>query len=130
MTIDLWMLVASGLLAMFAFLVYAAGRFLLPGGIAWAFSNRQVPFEAPPWVSRAVRAHQNLTENIVPFTILVLVAHVTGKANAATALGAELFFAARVAHLLLYTAGITYLRTAAFAVGIVGEVIILMQLLR
>ena len=74
------------------------------------------------------RAHANLTENLAPFAILVLVAHVAGKANATTALGAQLFFWGRVAHVLVYTAGIIYLRTAVFALAAIGELMILLQL--
>jgi uncharacterized MAPEG superfamily protein len=83
-----------------------------------------------PWVSRSVRAHQNLTESLALFAILVLTAHVSGKANEMTALGASLFFYSRIAHILLYTAGIIYLRTLAFFVGAAGEVLILLQLLK
>ena len=130
MTIDLWMLVASGLLGAAFPVVYAAGRFQAPGGFAWAFGNRDTVLPVQPWVDRAVRAHDNLTENLALFAILVLVAHVAGKANDATALGATLFFWARVAHFVLYTAGAKYLRTAAFFVAVGGELLILLQLLK
>jgi uncharacterized MAPEG superfamily protein len=130
MTIDLWMLVATGLLGAALPLVYLTGRAAVPGGLAWAFGNRDTPLDVKPWVLRAVRAHDNLTENIALFAILVLVAHVTGKASATTALGAELFFYGRVAHIALYTAGAVYLRTAAYFVGAAGEILILLQLFK
>ncbi|HKY90429.1 MAG TPA: MAPEG family protein [Nevskiaceae bacterium] len=129
MTTDLWMLVATALLAAAIPLVYAAGRFQVPGGFRWAFGNREAPLTGvPEWAQRTVRAHANLTENIAGFAILVLVAAVAGKANEMTALGAQLFFWGRVAHLGLYTAGVTYLRTVAFFVAAAGEVLILIQL--
>jgi uncharacterized MAPEG superfamily protein len=130
MTTDLWMLVATGLLSTFVPLIYAAGRFQVPGGFAWAFGNRETPLDVAPWVSRAVRAHQNLTENLALFAILVLTAHVAGKANAATALGASLFFWGRLAHIFIYTAGLVYLRTAVFFVAAAGELVILLQLFK
>lgn len=130
MTTDLWMLVATGLLGAALPLVYLAGRAAVPGGIAWAFGNRDTELKVAPWVLRAVRAHDNLTENFGLFAVLVLVAHVTGKANATTALGAELFFFARVAHIALYTAGAVYVRTAAYFVGVAGEILILLELLK
>jgi uncharacterized MAPEG superfamily protein len=130
MTTDLWMLVATGLLSAFIPLIYAVGRGQIPGGLAWAFGNRERPLEVREWTARAVRAHQNLTENLAPFAILVLVAHVTGKHNEATALGATLFFLGRVAHVLVYTAGWIYIRTAVFFVAVVGEVMILLQLFK
>ena len=130
MTADLWMLVATGLWSAMIPTIYAVGRFQAPGGGAWAFGNRETPLEVAPWVSRAVRAHQNLTENLALFAILVLVAHVTGKANGATALGATLFFIARVAHTVMYTAGLIYVRTAVFSLGTIGEIMILIQLFK
>lgn len=130
MTTDLWMLVLTGLWAALIPTIYAAGRFQVTGGVAWAFGNRDSDLPVAAWVSRTVRAHNNLTENLGLFAILVLVAHVTGKANATTALGAELFFAGRVAHTLLYSAGVKYLRTGAFFLSLVGEIMILLQLFK
>jgi uncharacterized MAPEG superfamily protein len=129
MTTDLQMLVWTAVLCLLLPSLYAGGRLSRPGGVAWGFGNRDVSFETAPWTGRAVRAHLNLVENMPPFIALVVVAHLTGRANDTTALGATIFFWARVAHALIYTAGIVYLRTAAFAVALAGEVMILSQLL-
>jgi uncharacterized MAPEG superfamily protein len=128
MTTDLWMLVATGLMSLLFPAVYLVGRVQTPGGMEWALGNRDTRLEAPAWVDRALRAHANLTENLAPFAILVLVAHVTGKANAMTALGATIFFLGRLAHFAVYTAGIVGLRTAVFFIAAAGEVLILIQL--
>ena len=130
MTTDLVMLVATAVLCLLLPTVYAVGRGQMPGGLAWAFGNRDTPLVVPAWTRRAERAHANLVENLAPFAILVLVAHVAGRANATTALGATLFFWARVAHAAIYVGGLVYLRTLAFFVGVVGEVMILVQCLR
>ena len=79
MTTDLWMLVATGLWSAALPLVYGAGRVQVPGGLPWAFGNRDTSLKVAPWVDRAVRAHQNLTENLAAFAILVLVAQVAGE---------------------------------------------------
>jgi len=128
MTTDLWMLVATAVLSMLIPSIYLTGRMQVPGGMEWAFGNRDRELAVPPWAGRAIRAHVNLTENLAPFAVLVLVAQVAGKANSLTALGAEMFFFARVAHLIVYTAGITMVRTAVFFVGVAGEILILSQL--
>jgi len=130
MTTDLWMLVYSALLCVSLPVVYLVGRSGAPGGLAWGFGNRDTTLDTPPWVGRAVRAHLNLVENLAPFAILVLVASLAGKANGWTALGAQLFFWARVAHVAVYTAGIVGVRTAVFFVGVIGELLILLQLFR
>ncbi len=128
MTTDLWMLVWSGLLCVLIPNVYVMGLSQVPQGWAWGFGNRDTPLELPAWSTRARRAHANLVENLAPFAILVVVAHLAGKANATTALGATIFFWARVAHFAIYTMGIPYVRTLVFALGSVGEILILIQL--
>jgi len=130
MTTDLTMLVATALLCLGIPFIYGAGRFSQPGGAAWAAGNRETPLKVPAWTERAVKAHANLIESLAPFAILVLVAQVSGKADAATALGATIFFWGRVAHLAMYVAGVVYLRTLAWFGAWVGGAIILVQLFR
>lgn len=128
MTTDLWMLVSTTLLCLLMPLVYVVGEMQVPGGMEWGLGNRDKPFELPPWAARAKRAHANLVENLLPFAALVLVAHVAGKANATTALGASLFFWSRLVYAVIYTAGITTVRTVVFFVAQAGLVLILLQL--
>ena len=130
MTTDLWYLVWTALLTTVIPMIYLAGRIQMPGGLQWALGSRDEPFEIPDWARRAERAHANLTENLATFAALVLVAHVAGKANATTALGAQIFFWARIAHVAVYTAGIPGLRTGVFFVGAAGELMILFQLFK
>jgi uncharacterized MAPEG superfamily protein len=80
-------------------------------------------------VGRAQRAHRNMLESLALFAALVLVAHVSGRANAMTALGAAIFFYSRVAYALVYWLGIIWVRTLVFTVAIVGLLLILKQLL-
>ena len=129
MTTDLVMLVWTALLCLLVPALYLIGRAQAPGGMAWAFGNRETTLAAAPWVGRAERAHRNLVENLGPFAVLVLVANVSGRADAATALGATLFFWARLGHVVVYTAGLVGVRTAVFFVGTAGELLILSRLL-
>jgi uncharacterized MAPEG superfamily protein len=123
------MLVWTALLALGLPFIYLAGLTQAPGGAAWSLSNRAEPLAGiPEWAARAQRAHLNLLQNLAPFAILALVAQVSGKANATTALGATIFFWARMAHAAVYIAGIKYLRTLVFAVATFGVVLILAQL--
>ena len=130
MTTDLWMLIASTLLCLLLPSVYGVGRSQAPGGLQWSLGNRDTSLTVTAWTDRAVRAHLNMMENLAPFAILVLTAHVAGKANAMTALGSVIFFLGRLAHAIVYVAGITVVRTLVFFVSVVGEVIILVQLFR
>ena len=128
MTTDLWMLVWTALMCVLMPLVGVTGLLLLPGGPAYGFGNRDDEFDVPHWIGRVRRSHSNLVENLAPFAVLVLVAHVSGKANSTTALGATIFFWSRVAHFIIYTVGIPYARTAAFAVSVTGALMILKEL--
>lgn len=98
-------------------------------GMPTMVGNREPAPEFSGWVGRAVRAHRNTLESLVLFAILVLAAAVTNRANAMTALGAALFFWARVAHAVIYLAGIAWLRTIAWSVSVAGLALIFLQLI-
>jgi uncharacterized MAPEG superfamily protein len=104
--------------------------FQMPGGAKWGFGNRDDDFAVPAWLLRGRRAHANMVENLLPFACLVLVAHLGGKANATTALASQLFLAARIVYTLVYMAGIPVLRTLVFALGVLAQFLILLQILR
>jgi len=128
MSPDLTYLVWAAALTMVQLLIVIVGAsFTIP--LPVLAGNRETPVEGKGWLGRAQRAHRNILETLVLFAILVLVAHVTGKANAATAMGAAIYFWARVAHAAIYVAGITWIRSLAFGISMVGLVMILLQLL-
>ncbi|MGH8766069.1 MAG: MAPEG family protein, partial [Burkholderiales bacterium] len=77
---------------------------------------------------RATRAHRNMLENLVLFAALVLVAVYAGKTDSTTLMGAQIFLWARVAYAVIYVAGIPWLRTAVWAVSVVGMLMIFSQL--
>ncbi|MBM3645424.1 MAG: hypothetical protein FJX02_13925 [Alphaproteobacteria bacterium] len=81
------------------------------------------------WVGRSKRAHANMLENLILFAVLVLLAHVSGKANATTALGATLFFWARLVYAGVYIAGVAWVRTVVWFISVIGLILIASQLL-
>lgn len=99
-------------------------------GLPRLAGNREGLGEMPGWAGRAARAHRNMLENLVLFAILVLAARAANISNAMTLLGAQLFFWGRVAHGILYLAGIAWVRTAAWAVSVIGLLLIFLQLVR
>ncbi|HYD38286.1 MAG TPA: MAPEG family protein [Allosphingosinicella sp.] len=127
MTPDLQMLVWSAALFIVQMLVASAGAQGQLGLPALAGNREDLP-AIRGWAGRARRAHSNMLENLLVFAIVVIVAHVAGKANPTTALGAALFFWARLAYAVIYVAGIPWLRTAAWAVSLAGIVLIFTQL--
>ena len=128
MTVDLTYLVWTVALTLALQLDVIVGAMgTIPTGVL--AGNRETPVEAKGWLGRAQRAHRNMLESVALFGILVLVAHVAGKSNAMTAMGAAIYFWARLAHAVIYTAGITWVRSLVFGISMVGLVIILLQLL-
>jgi uncharacterized MAPEG superfamily protein len=90
--------------------------------------NRDNLPEITGWAGRACRAHRNMLENLPLFIALVLVAKLTNRADAATLLGAQLFFWGRLAYAIVYLAGIPFVRTLTWLVSVVGLVMIFSQL--
>jgi uncharacterized MAPEG superfamily protein len=123
MPYDLQMLVSSGVLALAQMLI--AVLVAIPAvGLPKLASNRE---GLPPFTGlalRAQRAHLNMIENLVVFAIFVIVAQLTGRANATTALGSTLFFWARLVYAVVYLAGIPWVRTGVWAVSFVGIVMV------
>jgi uncharacterized MAPEG superfamily protein len=74
----------------------------------------------PLWGERAHRAYLNAVETFAPFAALVIVAHVAGKSDAMTAFWAAAYFWLRLAHAIVYFAGLAYIRTLVFTLGFVA----------
>ena len=81
--------------------------------------NRDNLKEATPMGGRAERAAKNSIEAAVFFVPLALVAHAAGL-DAEVLLGAQIAFWARIAYVPIYIAGIKYLRSLVWIVGVVG----------
>jgi uncharacterized MAPEG superfamily protein len=128
MTPELMYLVWSVALTVVLVVIAVAGA-TQEVGLPTLAGNREGLPEMTGWAGRAQRAHWNMLESLVLFAILVIAAQLAGKTNAVTALGAKVFFWGRVAHAVIYLAGIPWLRTAAWAVSIVGLFMIFWQLI-
>jgi len=107
----------------------AAGAADFQNGIAWGLGNREEIPAVPGWGGRAKRAYINMAENLLPFAILVLIAHSAGKTGDMSVLGAQVFLVSRLAYALLYIAGVKVLRSLAYGGGLVGMGMIVYQIL-
>ena len=81
--------------------------------------NRDNLREATPMGGRAERAAKNSVEAAVFFVPLALIANAAGL-DAEVLLGAQIAFWARIAYVPIYIAGIKYLRSLVWIVGVVG----------
>ncbi|MEM9063723.1 MAG: MAPEG family protein [Pseudomonadota bacterium] len=119
MTPELTYLAYTAVLTALLWMPYAVG--LAVKGAVTADSFRDpTPPELPAWVKRCNRAHINAVESIAPFAVLVLIAHLAGISTEMTALWAMIYFLARLAHAVIYWLGIPFLRTLAFATGLIA----------
>ena len=119
MSIELMMLAAAGGLILLLTLLQGT-RNVLVLGLPTAAGNQH---EIAPWLGandRLNRAIKNQVEGIAIFAPIVLAVSQLGLTNETTALGAQVFVAARLVHALVYTAGIPWVRTTAWAAGVAG----------
>lgn len=124
MTTDMLMLIASAVLCLLLAFPYTLG-FIFSRGLFVVAGNREDFPVGHGWIGRSHRAHLNMVENLVPFAALVLAAAVMGRADAWTALGAQVFFYSRVVHAVVYTIGVPWLRTLAYVGGLAGMAMVL-----
>jgi uncharacterized MAPEG superfamily protein len=83
-----------------------------------AFSNRDAVPTPSPAAARADRAAKNMLENLALFAVVLLAAFAAGETRGQVRLGANLFLAARLLYFPVYVAGIKYLRTILWAIGV------------
>ncbi|WP_411834368.1 MAPEG family protein [Pseudoxanthomonas mexicana] len=120
MTTEIQMLawaVALGL----AHILLAAGAATAQRGLRWNAGNREAAL--PPlagMAGRLERAQRNFLETFPLFAAVALAVVVAGRADAHTALGAQIYFWARLAYLPIYAIGIPYLRSLVWAISAWG----------
>jgi len=77
---------------------------------------------------RLMRAQANLFETLPIFAAAVIMAHIAGKDGQLTAIGAHLYFFARLIYLPLYAFGVPYIRTLVWLIAAIGLVMVLAAL--
>jgi uncharacterized MAPEG superfamily protein len=129
MTTDLTMLAYC--VALFLVLLLVQGTIgVLTFGLPYAASSRDEPPAPSVLYNRASRIVRNHGEGLALFAPVVLIAAVVGAESPTTALGAQIYFYARLAHAITYFAGVAYVRTIAWAAGLVGFGMIFLALFR
>jgi len=109
-------------------LVLAATVMTRDQGTAYNLSPRDGAGPRPSSLlaGRLDRAFANFKETFAFFAVAVLVVTALGKANATSALGAQIYFWARLVYVPVYAAGIPVARTLIWAVSIAGLVMVLL----
>jgi uncharacterized MAPEG superfamily protein len=98
----------------------------------WAAMDNPKPGDTPqsPWAMRLYFAHTNAVENLIVFAPLVLILDALNISNLWTVIACVVFFWARLAHAILYTLGVPVLRTIAFSIGFICQVVLVLAIFR
>jgi uncharacterized MAPEG superfamily protein len=80
------------------------------------------------WAQRMMHAHANAVENLVVFGLLVLITDSLNIRTDLTAFACALYFWSRLAHVVVYTAGLPAGRTLAFTGGFIAQVILVLAI--
>jgi uncharacterized MAPEG superfamily protein len=98
-------------------------------GLVAAVGYPENPKPLSDWATKMKAGHANAVENLVVFATLVLIANAAGVSNATTVLACEIYFWARLVHIIAYTFAVPWVRTLAFTVGFICQAAILLQLI-
>ncbi len=127
MSIELTCLAASAILCLILPFIYVA-LYNKQVGFAGVSGNRENAPEPTGAAGRGRRAHHNLLENLVPFSVAVILAHFAGISNNITVDGALIFLVARIVHALSYILGIPVVRTLAYLASVVGTAMVFLEI--
>ena len=122
MTTDLKYLAWTAMLTAALWIPYVVCQVMTNGFLAPPNYVDPAPRPVPLWGKRADRTYLNAVEVFAPLAVLVIVAHLTGKANAMTAFWAACFFWLRLAHAVVYLLAVPYVRSLIFTLGFVAIV--------
>ena len=101
----------------------------LSKGIMWALGAQDEPREPSVVAGRVERALRNYVYNLPAFIALALTLAVTGLGTEQTALGAALWFWARVAYVPAYASGVILVRSVAWFASLAGLALMILPLL-
>lgn len=131
MTTELFYLVLTAILAASLWIPFIVGVTNQTAVPANDFTRPPDLTQMPAWVHRAHRAHLNMIEQMLPFAVLVLLAHALGVSTTWTAAAAAVFFWSRVAHAVGMITGLATfpIRPIIFTVAWAAILVIAVQIL-
>lgn len=130
MTTELYWLTLTVLMTAVMWLPYILDRIIVRGLVAAVTDTKaETGAEQSEWGKRAMRAHMNAVEGLVIMAPAVLIAHALKITTPEIGTAVMVYFFARLAHYLVYTAGIPVLRTLTFAAGWVCQMIVILAVL-
>lgn len=120
MTTELKILLGSILLGIFQILLAVAAA-TKHRGIQWNIGSREEPASPlPPVAARLGLAAENFKETFPFFLAAVVIVQFLSKNSNTTALGAQMYFFARVLYVPIYGYNITHVRTLVWGASMAG----------
>jgi uncharacterized MAPEG superfamily protein len=129
-SIELHMLVFTSILGIVQLLA-AAQVMTAQRGVKWNLGSREG--KAAPltgMAGRLERAFRNLLETFPFFAAAVLTVQLAHKNSSLTAIGAQVYFYARVLYFPVYAAGLPIVRTVIWCISLAGLCLMLWALLK
>ncbi len=124
MATELWILLWAAALGLVHILLAA---FVWTGEVGLEYNagprDREKPVSGK-LTGRLKRAQANFFETFPLFAAAILVAVVAGRTGGHAALGGWIYLAGRVVYIPLYAVGVPYLRSIAWAVSLIGLVMV------
>ncbi|TQV75824.1 MAPEG family protein [Denitrobaculum tricleocarpae] len=126
---EIFWLAATALMTALFWAPYTMNRMAVRG-LMRTLGNPAVD-DAPhaDWAERSIKAHKNGVENFTIFAPLALAVVALGIGDALTGTACMVYFFARLAHFVVYTAGIPGLRTIAFTVGFIVQALLALRVM-
>jgi len=122
MTFELQVVIATTLI-LFVLLMFQGGLVPINHGLKWGLGSRDEARKPSALQSRTGRTIANHVEGMLLFVPLALVAEQMQLATALTAIGAGLYLGGRIGFTAFYLIGVPYMRSAAWAVSLLGILI-------
>lgn len=125
MTQELYWLLLTVLMTALFWIPYLLDRLLSRGLLGTIKSDTpETGEEQSLWAKRAMKAHSNAIENLAIFAPAVVALHLLGLSTPATRLAVVVYFFARLAHYVVYSAGIPLGRTLTFTAGWLAQLVL------
>lgn len=98
----------------------------LSKGIGWALGPQDEPRDQNVIAGRVQRALRNFLETYPAFAVLALMLAITDSGTAQSALGAAVYFWARIAYIPAFVSGIPLVRSIAWFTSLGGLVLMIL----
>jgi uncharacterized MAPEG superfamily protein len=129
-TTELYWLILTALMTALFWVPYVLNRMAMNGLMGTLAGGAPDSSTLSAWAQRAAKAHTNAIENLAIFAPIVLTAHVLNISNGATKTAVVVYFFARLAHYVVYAAGIPAARTLTFTAGWLAQIAVIASILR